>query len=98
MWENAEPTKTQKDNGVSSLIMRKEKYGSQETLYHSCWSLSEFNDKGHKDEDTRSLNENLLPSNGSPVMDLGLKWPIGFVSDVWGSNPNVSETNEVKKH
>lgn len=81
---------------MGSLKLRKEKYGSQETLYHSCWSLSEFNDKGHKDEDTRSLNENMLPSNASPMMDLGLKWSIGFAnSDVWGSNPNVSETNEV---
>ncbi|KAK3746763.1 hypothetical protein QZH41_013592 [Actinostola sp. cb2023] len=93
VWENADPSKKQNGSAVA-MQLRKEKHGSQETLYHSCWSLSDFNDKGHKDEDTRSLNESLLPSNASPVMDLGLKWSIGFSNDVWSSN--VDESNEME--
>ena len=98
VWETADSAK-KRDNGGRALQGRpKEKYGSQETLYHSCWSLSEFDGTdrdNQKDEDTRSLNEHMLPSNASPVMDLGLKWSPGFAHDVWSSNPNIKDSDEV---
>ena len=82
----------------------KEIYGSQETLYHSCWSLA---DSGNRDkssddteEDSKSLNESLLPSNLGPgLLELGLKWPSGLCGDlggnIWGRIPSEGTQDKV---
>ena len=82
----------------------KETYGSQETLYHSCWSLADCGsgDNGKEDsEDTKSLNESLLPSNSGPGMpELGLKWPSGFGGNlggnIWGRIPSEGTLDKVQ--
>ena len=85
------------NNSEGSSLRKKDIHGSQDTLYHSCWSLSDFpgSDKNEEaDEDAKSLNESLLPSNSGPgLLDLGLKWPSYGSSihgnPVWANFPSV---------
>ena len=70
----------------------KERSGSHETLYHSCWSLSDFSEKAahgeNGKEDTKSLNEGLLKDDASgKPLDLGLKWSNFGNNPVWENNP-----------
>lgn len=101
VWEKASPPSNCSDNGSAntegSQLRKKDIHGSQDTLYHSCWSLSDFqgNEKSDKsNEDAKSLNESLLPSNsGAGLLDLGLKWSSYGSSihgnPVWANIPNV---------
>ena len=103
VWEKASPPSDGSDNGntnpESSQLRKKDIHGSQDTLYHSCWSLSDFpgNEKSDDgNEDAKSLNESLLPSNSGPgLLDLGLKWSSYGSSihgnPVWANIPNVSK-------
>lgn len=101
VWEKASPPSDCSDNGSTnaegSQLRKKDIHGSQDTLYHSCWSLSDFpgNEKSDEgNEDAKSLNENLLPSNsGAGLLDLGFKWSSYGSSihgnPVWANIPNV---------
>ena len=101
MWEKASPPSDCSDavntNPEGSTLCKKDIHGSQDTLYHSCWSLSDFpgNNKNDEDnEDAKSLNESLLPSNsGAGLLDLGLKWSSYGSSihgnPVWANIPSV---------
>ena len=101
VWEKASPPSDGSDNGNTnpegSQLRKKDIHGSQDTLYHSCWSLSDFQGNEKSDdsnEDAKSLNESLLPSNsGSGLLDLGLKWSSYGSSihgnPVWANIPNV---------
>lgn len=101
VWEKASPpsdsSETVITNPEGSTLCKKDIHGSQDTLYHSCWSLADFpgNDKNDKDnEDAKSLNESLLPSNsGAGLLDLGLKWSSYGSSihgnPVWANIPSV---------
>ena len=101
VWEKASPPSDCSAGGSSesesSPLRRLDVHGSQDTLYHSCWSLSDFpgNEKGDDgNEDAKSLNESLLPSNsGAGLFDLGLKWSSygnGIHGNpVWANIPNV---------
>ena len=101
VWEKASPPSDCSDStsikAEGSQLRKKDIHGSQDTLYHSCWSLSDFpgNEKSEEsNEDAKSLNESLLPSNSGPgLLDLGLKWS-SFGSSihgnpVWANIPNV---------
>lgn len=99
VWENASPPSDSSDIiSEGSLLHKKDIHGSQDTLYHSCWSLSDFpgNEKNDEaNEDAKSLNESLLPSNSCPgLIDLGLKWSSYGNSihgnPVWANIPSVS--------
>lgn len=101
VWEKASPPSDGSDtvstNPENPLLRKKDIHGSQDTLYHSCWSLSDFpgNDKNDEaNEDAKSLNESLLPSNSGPGLpDLGLKWSSYGSSihgnPVWANIPSV---------
>lgn len=107
VWENASPPSDKSDtlsnNMEGSLLHKKDIHGSQDTLYHSCWSLSDFpgngkNEDDEEKEDAKSLNESLLPSNsGSGLLDLGLKWSSygGSIhgNPVWANIPSASDNN-----
>lgn len=102
VWENASPPSDPSDTILEgSLLHKKDIHGSQDTLYHSCWSLSDFpgNEKNDEaNEDAKSLNESLLPSNSGPgLMDLGLKWSSYGSSihgnPVWANIPSASASN-----
>lgn len=109
VWERVEPQATtslkESFTNESSLVEVKETYGSQETLYHSCWSLA---DCGNRDKltsedtepDSKSLNESLLTSNSGPgLLELGLKWPSGLSGDpggnIWGRIPSEGNLDKV---
>ena len=101
MWEKASPPSDGSDSGSTNpeaaQLRKKDIHSSQDTLYHSCWSLSDFpgNEKSDDgNEDAKSLNESLLPSNAGPgLLDLGLKWSSYGSSihgnPVWANIPNV---------
>lgn len=105
VWEKASPPSDGSDNGNTnpegSQLRKKDIHGSQDTLYHSCWSLSDFPGNEKTDdgnEDAKSLNESLLPSNSGPgLLDLGLKWSSYGSSihgnPVWANIPNASGSN-----
>lgn len=102
VWEKAslpsDGSDTVTTSPKGSLLRKKDIHGSQDTLYHSCWSLSDFsgNDKTDEEkEDAKSLNESLLPSNSGPgLLNLGLKWSSYGSSiqgnPVWANIPNAS--------
>ncbi|XP_048576510.1 uncharacterized protein LOC116602147 isoform X2 [Nematostella vectensis] len=93
VWEKAGPKPKPKSRSLDSSRPR-ELYGSQETLYHSCWSLAEEDSiQAGQDEDAaKSPSEGQLPSEGAvkaEVVDLGLKWSPGFSHQVWSSSPDM---------
>ncbi|KAJ7383155.1 hypothetical protein OS493_030307 [Desmophyllum pertusum] len=102
VWEKVSPpsdcSDTVSTNPEGAQLCKKDIHGSQDTLYHSCWSLSDFsgNDKSDEsNEDAKSLNESLLPSNSGPgLLDLGLKWSTYGSSihgnPVWANIPSAS--------
>jgi len=105
VWENASPPADGFDvlsSKEGSPLRKKDIHGSQDTLYHSCWSLSDFpgnsNNGDDEKEDAKSLNESMLPSNSSTgLLDLGLKWPSYgngvHGNPVWANIPSMSDSN-----
>ena len=110
MWEKTSSPLHASDaastNPEGSTLRKNDMHGSQDTLYHSCWSLSDFsaNEKNDEaNEDAKSLNESLLPSNsGAGLLDLGLKWSSygnGIHGNpVWANIPNVRTFDSLQSY